>query len=165
MEFIKPHLEWRAKPQPLTPFIESIMVNDILSTQNAGFLFTFGKDKQFRPIVYVRLGVMKDKKKNGLDDNLKYPELDPAIDWILTLIRKECYLSYFVENWIMIIDAADMGIFSFPVKFFTNLIGMTQINHPSCLHKMFIVNTASSMGAVWKMASRRNLILSSFSCK
>lgn len=106
--------------------------------------------------MYVRLGVMKSKAKHGLSDKLNYPDLDPAIDWILTLIRKECYRGYFVENWIMIIDAADMGVFSFPVKFFTNLMGMTQINHPACLHKMFIVNTATSMGAVWSMASRKN---------
>lgn len=118
-------------------------------------MFALGKDKQFRPIVYVRLNVMKKKKEFGLNPKLQYEDLDDTIDWILTLFRTECFTPYFVENWIMILDADDMGMLSFPVNFFTNLLKLTQINHPSCLHKMFIVNPPFTIGAIFKVAARR----------
>lgn len=100
---------------------------------------------------------MKHKEKHGMNKNTKYEDMDPGIDWILTLIRRECYRPYFVENWIMILDADDLGLFSFPVGFFTNLLKLTQVNHPSCLHKMFIVNPPFAINAIFKMASRRYL--------
>lgn len=119
-------------------------------------MFTLGKDKQFRPIVYVRLNVMKKKADFGLPKDLKYEDMTAGIDWIFTLIRKECYRPYFVENWIMIVDADDMGVWSFPITFFTGLLKMTEINHPNCLHKLFIVNTAFSFGALVKIVTRRS---------
>lgn len=125
-----------------------------LVTQNSTFFFTLGKDKQFRPIVYVRLNIWKKRAKHGLSDKLKHEDLNPGIDWIFTLIRKECFRPYFIENWIMIVDADEMGVLSFPVGFFSNLLKMTQINHPSCLHKMFIVNSPFSIGAIYTMLSR-----------
>ena len=101
------------------------------------------------------MGVMKKKEKYGLAKDLKYEDMTPGLDWIFTLIRRECYRPYFVENWIMIVDADDIGVFSFPIGFFTGLLKMTEINHPNCLHKLFILNPPFSFGAIYKMASRR----------
>ena len=150
--FTPDHLKWRANTQPLTELGTSLMVGD--HNQNSSFFFTLGKDKQFRPIVYVRLNVMNRKTEFGLPKDLKHEDMTPGIDWIFTLIRKECYRPYFIENWIMIVDADDMGVWSFPVNFFLKLLKMTEINHPNCLHKLFIVNTAFSFSAIVKMISR-----------
>lgn len=152
------HLKWRAKIQPINQMAIDLMV--LSANQNATFLFPLGKDKQFRPIVYVRLGVMKKKAQYGLSEKLKYEDMDIGLDWIISLIRKECYRPYFIENWIMVVDADDMGIMSFPIGFFSNLLKLTQVNHPACLHKMYIVNPPFSVGAIFKMISRKLLLLS-----
>lgn len=146
------HLKWRAKTQRINQMAIDLMV--VSDDKNASFLFTLGKDKQFRPILYARLGVMKKKSAYGLSDKLKYEDMDVGLDWLISLIRKECFRPYFIENWIMIVDADDMGILSFPIGFFSNLLKLTQVNHPACLHKMFIVNPPFSVGAVFKMISR-----------
>lgn len=149
------HLKWRAKEQAINQLAIDFMV--VFPHQNASFLFPLGKDKQFRPIVYVRLGILKKKAQYGLNEKLKYEEMDVGLDWIISLIRKECYRPYFIENWIMIVDADDMGILSFPIGFFSNLLKLTQVNHPACLHKMFVVNPPFSFGAIFKMISRKVL--------
>lgn len=148
----KEHLQWRSQTFDLIPMTVDIMVAG--PDQNSSFLFTLGKDKQFRPIVYVRLNVMRNKKKFGLREEVKYSELDPTIDWIMSLIRKECFRPYFVENWVMIVDADDLGIMSFPISFFSNLLKITQVNHPACLHRMYIVNPPFSVNAIFKLLSR-----------
>lgn len=103
---------------------------------------------------------MRNKAKYGLNEKLKYEEINPGVDWIFTLIRNECFRPYFVENWIMIVDADEMGVFNFPIGFFSNLLKMTQINHPACLHKMFIVNPPFSIGAIYSMLSRSRVLTS-----
>lgn len=97
---------------------------------------------------------MRRKKEFGLSEKLKYEEMNAGIDWIFTLIRRECFRPYFIENWIMIVDADELGVLSFPIGFFSSLLKMTQINHPACLHKMFIVNPPFSIGAIYTMLSR-----------
>jgi hypothetical protein len=149
----KEYLKWRSQTFDLIPMTVDIMV--LQSYKNSSFLFTLGKDKQFRPIVYVRLNVMRNKRKFGLREEVKYSELDPTIDWVMSFIRKECFRPYFIENWIMIVDADDLGIMSFPISFFSNLLKITQVNHPACLHKMYIVNPPFSVNAIFKLLSRK----------
>ena len=96
---------------------------------------------------------MKKKREHGLDPNLKYEDLDDSVDWIVSLIRRECFTPYFVENWIMILDADGLSMMSFPVGFFTNLLKLTQVNHPACLHKMYIVNPPFGVSALFTIAA------------
>ena len=117
-------------------------------------MFTLGKDRQFRPVVYVRLQVIKNKAKFGTPEKLNYDDTDPAIDWLISLIREKCFVPYFVENWIMIVDCDEMGVMSFPVKFLTKLLKLTQLNHASCMHRMFLVNTPGTFNVVWSMIKR-----------
>lgn len=102
--------------------------------------------------MYVRLQIMKNKKKYGLDDRIDYESIDEALDWIMCLVRKEAFKEYFIENWIMIIDCDEMGVMSFPVKFLTRLLKIMQLHHAACLHRLYLVNTPFSFSSVWSMA-------------
>ena len=98
---------------------------------------------------------MKHKKKFGVPHHLDYePAIDPVIDWIMCVIKKYCFVPYFVENWVMIVDCDEMGLTSFPVKFFLRLLNIMQLNHAACMHKLFLVNVPFTFGAIWGMAKR-----------
>lgn len=105
--------------------------------------------------MYVRLQVMKNKSKFGLAKHLDYDEsIDPVMDWIISMIKHCCFVPYFVENWVMIVDCDEMGIMSFPVKFFIRLLKLMQLNHAACMHRLFIVNVPFTFNSIWSMAKR-----------
>lgn len=100
---------------------------------------------------------MKNKVKYGVPDRITFDNIDEPFDWILSLIREACFVPYFVENWIMIIDCEDMGVIGFPVKFLMKLLKLTQLNHASCMHRMFFVNIPSTFNVIWGMAKRNDV--------
>lgn len=77
--------------------------------------FVFGRDKQFRPVVYFDFQVMDKKEKYGLSKDLKLDEIVLAMDWLAIFIRKVFFTKYFVENWVIIYNCKGFGFTTFPV--------------------------------------------------
>ena len=74
---------------------------------NYGFLYMYGRDVHFRPIIVVEV-----KKSSELLDKLKYTfdELSQAMIFFMNYIVNYILLPGQIENWILICDLKDVGI-------------------------------------------------------
>lgn len=101
---------------------------------------------------------MKNKSSFGLNDSITYENIDSAVDWYLCLVHQACFRPYHIENWVMFLDCEGLSVFGFPVKFFTQLMKIMQLNHAATMHKMFILNPPTGFGAVFSAAKGIRLL-------
>mmetsp|Transcript_738 Transcript_738/g.695 ORF Transcript_738/g.695 Transcript_738/m.695 type:complete len:92 (+) Transcript_738:597-872(+) len=61
------------------------------------------------------------------------------------MARKYCYVDYHVENWVIIVETGGAGVFDFPRKVISKLVGITTNNYLANLDKMYITNPSSTL--------------------
>ena len=77
-------------------------------------MFQIGRDKKFRPVIYCSFKPLGDKKKYGINPKLTNDDMLEAIDLFCVFVKTFFFRKYFIESWVMIIDSAGFGIFTFP---------------------------------------------------
>ena len=59
-----------------------------------------------------------------------------------------------IENWIIIIDVKERGIFDLPLKGLGVIINVMQFNFSGCLEKMFILNPSFGLNTSWSIIEK-----------
>lgn len=55
-----------------------------------------------------------------------------------------------VENWIVIVETNDVGVFSLPTSGLGDVIKTMAMNFVGCLHRMYVLNPSTSLYLLWK---------------
>lgn len=104
--------------------------------------FTAGRDHKFRPVLYLY-----PNKLAGCD----FKEFEHFVNVYLSIIQKYVFRSYYIENWVMIIDVEKKGVVNFPWKAIKATIDATNLSFSSRLHRMFILNPSFFFNTSWNM--------------
>jgi len=135
---IQEYVEWRRATLPIE------LSPKILEYLNSGFLYMHGRDHRFRPLLV-----------------LNCYKIDPkTVDIDLLLLTMGYFLEYIIHNmllpgqierWVFIEDLKGMGITSIPFAALSKILSFLQNNFRSRLHKMYIMNSPTSLYFSWKM--------------
>ena len=81
--------------------------NKILSVLNSGFLYVFGRDHHFRPIIIVSLKTCKTliSKKN-----MTFEDISESIIYLVNYILKYMIIPGQIENWVIFVDFKNIGL-------------------------------------------------------
>ena len=91
-------------------FVKSYPVsinNKIISLLNMGFMYVYGRDHHFRPIIYVSI------KKYVKDVDTKiysFQDVKESIIYLLNYVIKYILIPGQIENWVVIIDFKGTGL-------------------------------------------------------
>jgi len=109
-----------------------------LELLKSGAIYSYGRDKQWRPLIYV------DIEKINLDKVV--PEhFGNAIAYLLQIYREHAFVPGKVENYIILIDTHDKFVLSFPFDLVKVIISITSAYFSSHLHKLYILDASWSM--------------------
>jgi len=135
---IQEYVAWRHATLPieLTP--------QILDYLNSGFLYMHGRDHRFRPILVLNCYKI-DPKTVDIDLLLL------TMGYFLEYVIHNMLLPGQVERWVFIEDLKGMGITSIPFAALSKILSFLQNNFRSRLHKMYIMNSPTSLYFSWKM--------------
>lgn len=116
-------------------------IDQILKT---GVIYTYGRDKQFRPILIVDVEKLM---------NAKFPMEDfiQALIYFTDVVKYNCFLPGHVETWTIIIETNNMSVWSLPIRHIQSIINVTQMNYPQYLNKMFILKPSFIISTSWSM--------------
>ena len=134
---LESHLKWYNDPS-----MHQIDDKSRVLLEN-GFIYVHGRDKNLRPVVVL----------NVLKLNLKETpeELTKSVSVILDMVRAYMFRPYHIENWVMIIDLGNKGVFSLPINALKQIIGSMATNYCATLEKMFILNPPWIVKQAWNM--------------
>lgn len=105
-------------------------------------MFFKGRDKKFRPVIYMYPTRFQTSDMEDFEKFLKV---------YLGIIQKYCFKPYYIENWIIVIDLEHKGITNFPYKAIKAAIDATNVDYAARLHKMFILNPSFLFNATWNL--------------
>ena len=126
-EYLHNHIKWK---EIYFPFELNKNIIEILSS---GFLYSYGRDKQFRPIVILNTSIyIKNKSQYPYDDWLK------AIIYFLEYLIHHLLIPGTVEDWCVISDMRGVSMFSFPSEL-NDFIKVMQSNYRARLKTNFII--------------------------
>lgn len=114
----------------------------------SGFIYIFGRDNRYRPIIILRPSIFLDLSKKNKE--LKYE------DWMLSVVYLLDYcINYLlipgqVEHWNIICDMNNVSLYSVPNDL-KNLLGIIQNNYKFRLNKMFVLNLSTFAGILWSV--------------
>jgi len=134
---IQEYLTWYNETFPIT------FDQDILDILNSGIIYAHGRDNRFRPILIFNCYKL-DTKTMDIDKLLL------AMAYFLDYVMKNLLLPGQVERWIFINDLKGLGITSLPFGVLKRVMGYLQNNFRSRLHKMYIMNSPTTIYFTWK---------------
>ena len=114
-----------------------------VNLKKSGMLYLHGRDNRGRPIMV--LNAYKIDVKTISEDTLI-----KGVTFFLEVIISNMLLPGQIENWVIILDFNNMGLFTFPVMSFKKMIGFLQSNYRARMYKLYAVNTPNSIWVPWK---------------
>jgi len=141
MENLKTYLDWYSKPARKT------MTPRVLELLKEGLVYLAGRDKQFRPVFVINVEKL-DMKKMSMDD------FCDTLCALCAVLEEYCFVPGKVENWVIIIETNNVGMWSFPFKILQNLVTITSIAFTSTLDKLYIMNPPRLLKASWSMIQK-----------
>ena len=78
---------------------------------NTGFLYVYGRDNRYRPILVGQCRIFKD-----ICDNYSYEEFLEACSFLSQFVVNHMLLPGQFETWNMIVNMKEIGLLSFPKK-------------------------------------------------
>lgn len=78
-----------------------------LTLQNSGFMYIYGRDLKYRPIIVLNPGVL-ERLKPSLEQLLN------AVTFILEYLKRNMLLPGQIENWVIVCDIAKLSISKIP---------------------------------------------------
>ena len=139
--------------------IPKTICDKTISLLNSGFMYVHGRDHHFRPLIFVKIKVVK----NILGKNYNFDDINKSIIFLMNYIMKYLLIPGQIENWIIFVDLDGVG--------FTDLgdfqkIISTLSKRRGRVFKNFFVNIGSflkfSLKAIIKMVSsvaKKSIIL------
>jgi hypothetical protein len=122
--------EWHQNPtiQGITKQAEKILKSGVVST--------FGRDRENRPIIFMKVGEI-NLKENSLEDYYS------AINAVLTVVTKVLFVKGVIENYCFVIDMGNKNFTSLPVDTTLTIIKKLTVIYSMLLGRMLIINTNS----------------------
>lgn len=134
---LKETCEWRAKFKP-----HQLLYKDIEPAAKQGYLFHYGYDKKYRPIIYLILG--KDKVENNEEGQLlKFKSVAHLMERIIRKTPKG------VHNFTWIIDTKDTSLSLGVVKQMKDMFSKLGDYYTERLAMAFVVNVHWTLKLVW----------------
>ncbi|CAD8063213.1 unnamed protein product [Paramecium primaurelia] len=140
LKVLQSHLAWRAIPNNFQPTDLNI------AFLQKGIVYTYGRDKQQRPIIIMNLELVNLKQFNE-------EVYINALSYYFGIIKKNCFVPGKIENWVFIMDTKKLGLSKFPFKAIQIATKTMQVNFCGCLDKLYLLNPSSSLSFSWKMVS------------
>ena len=82
-------------------------INDkIVTLLNSGFMYVYGRDHHFRPIIIVSVKMVK----KVISQKYNFDEINESIVYLMNYIIKYILIPGQIENWIVFVDFQDVGI-------------------------------------------------------
>ena len=82
-------------------------INDkIVTLLNSGFMYVYGRDHHFRPIIIVSIKMVK----KVISQKFSFDEINESIIYLMNYIIKYILIPGQIENWIVFVDFEDVGI-------------------------------------------------------
>ncbi|KAL4447108.1 hypothetical protein ABPG74_013960 [Tetrahymena malaccensis] len=134
---ISQHNDWRKNNLPIK------LDEEIIQFLQSGIIYLHGRDNRNRPIMVLNAYKI-DTKKMSEDSLIK------GVSFFLEVVVNNMLLPGQIENWVIILDFNQMGLFSFPVMSFKKMIGFLQSNYRARMYKLYCVNTPNSIWVPWK---------------
>lgn len=138
-EYIVNHIEWR---NVFFPFELNPAVIDILQS---GFMYTYGRDKRFRPILIIRVELYIELSKK-----YKYEDFLKAVIYFTEYLINHLLIPGQVEDWVVITDLRNASIFSIP-KDFNDFVKVMQSNYRARLRINFVIGMNIIFRGLWSI--------------
>ncbi|CAG9336273.1 unnamed protein product [Blepharisma stoltei] len=138
LERIKSIIEWENKEISIDEESEKIL--------NSGMMYSFGRDKDLRPIIVINMKKIKDSK-------IEMHALVKACHILLKYIKNKLLIPGRVETWLLIVDLDKMNAFSYPRSKIKHIIDEMSLYYPCRLDKMIMINTPKLIRVLWKALS------------
>ena len=120
--------------------------NNIVQLLNSGYLYVYGRDHHFRPIIVVcfqeYLNILETKKYT-------FEDINTTIIYLMNYIVKYLLIPGQIENWITLIDLKGAGVSD--ISDFKKLL-TTLNSYRGRVFKSFIVNVSGFLGFAVKTA-------------
>ena len=139
-ENIKFEIEWRKNNLPVNLNDE---INQIL---NLGFIYVHGRDKCFRPLIFLNPGKY-DKNKFTLESWKK------SINYFIEFVINNCLINGRVENWNVIIDCKELKMTNLPFDL-KNIFLENHKVYRCRLYKMFLINLTGIFDFFWNITKK-----------
>ena len=82
-------------------------INDkIITLLNSGFMYVYGRDHHFRPVIIVPI----KNVKTAISKKFSFDDINEAIIYLMNYIIKYILIPGQIENWIVFVDFEDVGI-------------------------------------------------------
>ena len=81
--------------------------NKVISLLNSGFLYVYGRDHHFRPIIVVSLKTLKDLMSKN---EYTFEDINHSIIYLMCYVLKYIFIPGQIENWIILVDFKDIGL-------------------------------------------------------
>lgn len=118
----------------------------IISLLNSGFLYVYGRDHHFRPIIIVSIKTcvkLISKKEYVFED------ISEAILYLLNYILKYIFIPGQIENWIILVDFKDVGLSE--VSEFKKILGVLNV-YRGRVYRNYIINISGFLKMAVKTA-------------
>ena len=138
------HATWTAETKPY--IIPNQRVLDLLQM---GFLYLHKRDKRGRCVVVMNVNVIKNFKPEDV------PNMNLAVNFMLTYGIEKCAVPGLCETWVMVIDLDGVGLSQMPLRTLKTMLGAAQTNFRGRAYKIYILNAGylirGSFGIIKKM--------------
>ncbi|EGR29784.1 hypothetical protein IMG5_148650 [Ichthyophthirius multifiliis] len=140
----KSHNTWRQATLSQLYSDELIKNQDeIYKFLTSGIIYLHGRDSRFRPIMVLNAYKL-DFKQFEEDKMILY------ISYFLEVVINNMLLPGQVENWVIILDFNNTGLFSLPIFKFEKIIKFLQSNYRARMYKLYCVNCSNTVWIPWK---------------
>lgn len=141
IEYIKNNIEWRASYFPFT------LTEPIIDILKSGFLYTYGRDHRFRPILIINPKVYL---KN--DKNYSYADWLHAIIYFMEYLIHHLLIPGQVESWSMITDLRGVSVFNLPSEV-KDFLKVMQSNYRARLKTNYLLGMGMILRGLWIVVS------------
>ncbi|CAD8157944.1 unnamed protein product [Paramecium pentaurelia] len=138
---IKNHEEWLNNPSTFQLNSGSQAILD------KGIIYMGGRDKKLRPSIIFQVGLIDQK-------NIKGDEFLAALNTVFMITQQYCFSQGFIENWIILVDTADLGLLSLPIEILKKIISTASSHYVGDLEKLYMLNPSMGLNMSWGLVSR-----------
>ena len=72
--------------------------------------------------------------------------------------QQNCFYEGYIENWIILIDTAELGIFSLPMDILKKIISTAAAHYVGNLERLYLLNPSTGLNMSWSVISSMKLI-------
>lgn len=144
LEYLDNHIQWK---KSFFPFRFDKHLSEIL---NSGFIYCFGRDKRFRPILVLSPKVyIANEKKYSFEQWLE------SIIYFMEYLIQNLLIPGQLENWIIITDLKDVSLLGMPSDM-SKFLKVMQSNYRARLYINYLLGMNFVLRGIWALI--RNLL-------